>query len=225
MASTIEPVQLRYNDPYEQTIFEFNTVDGRSYLSRESNKILNVLGNDIVTNGFVMQDPTITLPSTIEVIIEPGWAIQDETLLNFTENNPLSINVASLVDTEVNGAHLGIFIRYSYIHTVEANKASLEIFHIAADGTVNDPLGRFGLTSCRILLGAINFTKDPSDGYTVINVSRYTLPTLLVQGKLYYIRGWDTGNIHFPDIFSSHVAEEFEAYRDYLLKRDYLFAP
>ena len=56
MASTIQPTQSRYNTPYDQTIFDFNTIDSKVYLARETNKILNIVGNDIVINGHKIND-------------------------------------------------------------------------------------------------------------------------------------------------------------------------
>ncbi len=217
MASTITPTQTRINDPYDQSIFEFNTVDSKVYLSRESNKLLNIVGNEIVIKGMNMSDPTIVSSSTVRTTISSGWAIQDETLLNFTNTVTVDLDCAALVDTTTDGAHLGVFVNFEYLHTIEANLASVDMFHILSSGVVTDPDGRFSSNSHRILLGAINFTKS---GSNVIAVSRYEPPTLLVSGVTKYVRGADPNNLNLPSLFE--IA--FREYREYLLKRDYLLA-
>ena len=216
MASTITPTQIRINDPYQQTVFQYNTTDSKVYISRESNKILNVIGNDLVLKGLYMSDPVIVPTSTVSVNISAGWAIQDETLLEITDSSTLDIDCAALVDTDTGGAHLGIFINYQYIETVEPNLVSIDLFHIQTDGTVTDPLGRF-TAACRILLGIINFTKI---GPTVVAVSRNDFSSLVINGSIYYVRGLGLDNVVLPNLFET----AFKEYREYLLKRDYLLS-
>lgn len=216
MAATVTPTQVRINDPYQEMIFQYNTADSKVYLSRESNKILNVIGNDLVLKGLDMSDPIIVPTSTVNVDISAGWAIEDETLVETTILATVDIDCAALTDTTIGGSHLGVFLNYKYLETVEPNLLSIDIFHIQADGTVTDPLGRFG-AGCRILLGAINFTKT---GAAVTAVSRYDSATLLVNGTLFYIRGLNPSTIVLPNLFE--IA--FREHREYLLKRDYLLA-
>ncbi len=216
MASTITPTQTRVNDPYQQTIFQYNTVDSKVYLSRESNKLLNVIGNDVVLSGMGLSALTIVGSSTIRTMVGVGWAIQDTTLLQFTNSNNVDIDVAALDDTPVGGCHLGVFLRYEYLQTIEASIASIDIFHIQADGTVTNPLARFNTNTCRILLGIIDFTKS---GATVISTYINTnLPTLNVSGVVMYQRGVNIDNINLANIFAITFRDD----REYLLKRDYL---
>jgi len=70
MASTITPIQIRYNTPYDQQLFDFNTVDSKVYSSRETNKILNLIGSDVVIKGMTMSDPVIIGASTVRVTLE-----------------------------------------------------------------------------------------------------------------------------------------------------------
>jgi len=217
MASTIQPTQTRYNTPYDQTLFDFDTIDSKVYLSRETNKILNIVGNDIVIKEMNMTDPVIIGASTVRTSIGIGSAIQDETLLKFSSVSIVDIDCASLDDTTVSGCHLGVFLNYQYLQTMETNTAKVEIYHIAADGTVTNPLGTYNIYNCRILLGVINFTKS---GANVTAVERYLSPTLLVSGSTMYIRGEDPSHINLPNLFE--IA--FREYREYLLKRDYLLA-
>ncbi|MCK9439430.1 MAG: hypothetical protein WC188_04645 [Candidatus Caldatribacteriota bacterium] len=215
MASTVTPTQVRINDPYQQTVFAFNTPDSKLYLSRESNKLLNVVGSDIIIKDLTVTDPTIVSPSTVRAIVSTGWAIQDETLLNIASFSTVDLDCSALVDTLVGGAHLGIFINYQYFQTVEENNLSIDMFHIQSDGTVTDPTGRFSLNSCRILLDIINFTKS---GSNVVAVSKNLSNTITISGTTYYRRNLNPTDLVLPNLYSLAFAE----YREYLLKQDYL---
>jgi hypothetical protein len=215
MAYTTTPTQLRYNDPYEQTIFEFS--DGKMYLPKNSNRLLNVIGNDIVIKGMEMSAPVIVGLDTIRIAIAAGWAIQDETLIQFTTSTTISIDCSSLIDTIVGEAHLAVFLNYENIHTAEANLAAIDLFHVESSGTINDPFGRFKTRSCRILLGIIDFIKS---GTTVTSCSTSKLSTLLVSGQTHYLRGLNSININIPNLFNIVFKNE----REYLLKRDFLMS-
>jgi hypothetical protein len=215
MASTITPTQARVNDPYQQTVFQYNTVDSKVYLSRESNKLLNVIGNDIVLAGMIMTAPTIVAPSTVRTTIPIGWAISDYTLIQFSSITTVDIDCSSLTDTDVDGSHLGVFLRYEYLDTIEPNTAAVDIFHIDSGGSVDNSSGRFSADSCRILLGVIDFTKS---GTSVVVASIYSQSTLLVEGITMTIRGNVSSNINLANIFSVAFNED----KEYLLKRDFL---
>ncbi|HQM07692.1 MAG TPA: hypothetical protein PLR97_07855, partial [Bacilli bacterium] len=158
MAYTTTPTQIRYNDPYDQTIFEFN--DGRMYLPKNANKLFNVIGSDVVIKGMEMSAPARIGLDTVRTSIAAGWAICDETLIQLSAVSIVDIDCSSLIDTTIGGAHLAVFLNYEHIHTAEANLAAVDLFHVEASGTVNDPFGRFKTRSCRILLGIIDFTKS-----------------------------------------------------------------
>ena len=215
MSYTTTPTQVRYNDPYKQTIFEFS--DGKMYISKDSNKLFNVLGTDIVINGMQMSSPTRVGLDTIRTVIAAGWAIQDETLIQLTAVSIVDIDCSSLIDTTTGGAHLAVFLNYEHIHTAEANLAAVDLFHVESTGVVNDPFGRFDSKSCRILLGIIDFTKS---GTTVTAYSTSTLQSLLVSGTTYYLRGLTSDNINIPNLFDIAFKDE----REYLLKKDYLLS-
>jgi len=216
MASTITPTQTRYNTPYDQIIFDYNTADSKLYLAQETNKILNIVGNDVVIKNMHMTDPTVIGASTVRASIGTGLAIQDETLLKFTSVSTVDIDCTALDDTPSSGCHLGIFLNYQSLKTLETNSAKIEIYHIASDGTITDPLGTFSNYTHRILLGVINFTKI-EDG-VVGSVSRYEYPTLLVSGNIMYIRGENPSQINLPNLLT--IA--FREYYDYFIRKDLL---
>ncbi len=220
MASTITPIQIRYNTPYDQQLFDFNTVDSKVYSSRETNKILNLIGSDVVIKGMTMSDPVIIGASTVRVTIGTGVVIQDQTLLKFSDISTVDIDCADLDDT-TSGCHLGVFLNYQYVNTIVVNQAKVEIYHIQADGVITDPFGTYNADACRILLGAINFTKS---GTNVTEVSKYDSPTLPVSGSAVYMRGENPANIKLSSLsnpFSGTVSKEDY---DYFIIRDYLFS-
>jgi len=215
MAATVTPTQVRVNDPYQQTVFQYNTVDSKLYLSRESNKLLNAIGNDIVIKGMVTTSPTIVGSSTVRTTVPVGFAICDYTLIEVASEETVDIDVASLTDTAVGGSHLGVFLNYQYLDTIEPNLAAIDIFHIDSTGAVDNTSGRFNANACRILLGIIDFTKT---GVTVTAASLYDGTTLLVEGTTMTLRGETSTNLNLPNLFKISFGE----YREYLLKMDYL---
>jgi hypothetical protein len=215
MAATITPTQTRINDPYQQQLFDYNTVDSKIYLSRETNKLLTAIGTDIVLRGFDCSDVTIDHPTTLYITMDSGIAIHDSTLIEITEEATVDLDCSGLTDTVTGGAHLGVFLKYQYIQSIEYNRASIEVFHIASDGTVTDTLSRFSSSTCRILLTIIDFTK-PSTSITSAAVS--SLTQLLVNGVLMTKKGWVADHFNLPEINSLLDSDEYE----YLLKRDFL---
>jgi hypothetical protein len=55
MASTIIPTQFRYNDPYQEEIFSYDTPESRLYKSRATNNLFKIIGNDIVVKGLYVE--------------------------------------------------------------------------------------------------------------------------------------------------------------------------
>ena len=215
MASTITPTQVRYNDPYQQTIFDFNTVDSKVYLSRESNKLLNVLGTNLVLKGCAASSPSIVIPSTVRTTINTGAVIQDETLIELLSTSTVDIDCSALVDTPTGGAHLVVFLGYTYLETAEANLASVDMFYVLFDGTVVDPLGRYTSAKYKVVLDVIDFSKV---GTNVVSATTNASPTINIGGTTMYKRGLDPANMTMSSLISDAASGDV----DYLMKRDYL---
>lgn len=218
MASSITPTQTRINDPYQNNIFSFNTVDSKVYLSRESNQVLNAIGNDIVLKGLTVASPTINLAqTTISTVVATGMAIQDSTILEYTASATVDINVSALDDTTHNGAKLAVFSNYEYLITGDQNLASIEIYHVNSAGVPTS--ASFDIDRCSILLGIIEFTKDAGTGLiTAATLSSAT--TLVILGNTLYVHGLDPANIILPNMFEATYRDT----REYLLKLDYLMS-
>lgn len=194
MASSITPTQVRYNDPYQNQIFSFNTVDSKVYLSSESNKVLKAIGNNFVLKGLTVGNPTIdpTL-KIISVVIQPGLAIQSNTVIEILEAVTVSMDVSGLTDTDHNGSHLAIFLNYEYLSSIESNQASIELYHVDSSGLSITP--EFNAARCLTLLGAINFTKDAISG-VLLSTTKNTSPTMSINGVVLYNRGFDPANVN-----------------------------
>ncbi len=215
------PGQTRFIDTFYPYIFKYRIVpnDNYFYLAKEPNCILNAIGSDVVINDLKIISITIVDLSIIEVEIEPGRAIADNTLINFIENIILNIDCSSLTDTHTDSSHLGIFINYNHLHTSASIPASIDIFHISSDGNASDLTGRFNLIRHRVLIGIVDFTKD-EDG-NIISATESSLTTLLVNGVQMSLRGLLDSSI--SDLFEYLSNAKLTKYRDYLLRRDYLF--
>ena len=113
MTSSITPTQYRYNDPYQNRIFEFNTVDSKVYLSGQSNKVLKAIGDNLVLKGLSLGTPTIDpTQAIIGVTITAGMAIQSSTLVEVLTSVTLDMDVSVLTDTTHYGSHLVAFVNY-----------------------------------------------------------------------------------------------------------------
>lgn len=199
MAEYFEPTQSRYNDPYQQLIFDYGTVDSRVYLSRATNMILKAMGNNVICNGFNLAVSGVGT-SIATVTVGTGYAIQDSTLIQSTQVATLTINVSTLSDTTTGGAHLGIFIDYEYLESVVSNPMNIRLYHISSDGMTITPAG-FDTARCLTLVGVVDFTKPVA---TITAISVNVGETLSVYGSTKYIGGFDiTNNINFAKIAAS----------------------
>ena len=212
MADQVTPTQERYIDPYMQRIFDFDTVDAKVYLSRATNMLLKSIGNNLVLDGFDIENPTITSNTIISVDVNPGLAIQDYVLCENLAGTgvipkvTLSMDVAGLTDTTVGLAHIGVFLDYQFLHTVNRNDFVLRMYHVPASGFGLTPAG-FSAPRSATLIGIICYTKDPVTGYVtyawvlpelVGGVPDYeNWPSLLAETVTFYLKGWKE---HYPHI-------------------------
>jgi len=95
MSRLTTPKQTRYNDPYEQQLFQFDIEDTRLYLTRISNFLLRSIAIDGVIKGLEIVNKTIT-DNIISFTLSPGLLIQDSTLIEVNEVSILDIDVSGL---------------------------------------------------------------------------------------------------------------------------------
>jgi len=201
MAEYVIPGQDRYIDPYQQRVFDFNTVDAKVYLSRITNMIMQTIGNDIVLKGFGISSISGVGTTTVSLNVASGFAIQDKTLINVTDaSSTLTLDMTSLEDTS-HGHHLAVFIDYQYLETVELNPAVLRLYHVASGGVTINPVG-FQEGRCLIMLGVLEVYKDIGTGLitSIVLVTGSTPPTLVVRGTTMFERGYKVANINIYDL-------------------------
>ena len=199
MAEYFTPTQERFNDPYQQRIFDYGTVDSRVYLSRATNMILKAIGNNVVLNGFTIGGLSGIGTSIISLTVSTGYAIQDSTLVQSEQIATLTIDVSTLVDTTTGGAHLGVFLDYEYLETVESNPAVIRLYHISSDGMTLTPAG-FDSARCLTLIGLIEFTKVAA---LVTAVSEITGGSLSINGTLFTVKGLTDSNINLLEMLKA----------------------
>ena len=121
--------QTKYVDPYQARVFQYNTAHSDVFLSRVVNSIYRVIGNDIVIDGFDIGDIQFAnVDDEVFVSIEPGLAIQDNTLVEIQERTQVSLTGVSSFDP--NGKIVA-YLRYSFLNTIEKNDAYLCLNYIS----------------------------------------------------------------------------------------------
>jgi hypothetical protein len=181
MSNSYTPNQNRYDDPYQQRIYDYNTTDSRLYLSRAANFLLKSIGNNIVLDKLNILAVTQVEDEgviTVSANISAGYVIQDSTLLELGEGT-LDLDVTSLGDTVHNSAHLVVLVDYKFIETIEPNVARVKLLWVSSTGSVL-PAIDYDPTRCLVLLGVISFDKsDPSYIYVEdpVTISPITIGT------------------------------------------------
>ena len=176
--------QTKINDPYTQQLFPFNSTDGNVYLSRQTNFLLQAVGNDVVVSGLEVQSITVTDQTTVEITVGPGLIIQDSTLITIPSSTTVTL------DTSVYDSCFGKLVLYTdfqYIESVGLNPLSIKLSYVANDGTfiapLNDP---WDWHRNRIYLEIYIF--DNSSGS--LSIKAQTHPNFFyIGGRRYYRRG------------------------------------
>lgn len=185
MERSVAPTnQIKFNDPYTQQLFPFNSTDGNVYLSRASNYLLNSVGNDVIISGFHLTNVTIVDSTTLELTLGPGLLIQDCTLVQIDSSTTLSLDLATFDSCF---GKIVLYTDFQYIESIEANPLSFKLSYVTNDGLltvpINDP---WVWTRNRIYLNLFSFliTKN------VASIKEITYPNFFyIGGKKYWRRG------------------------------------
>jgi len=164
------PTQNRYNDVYQQRLTNYGTAYRQKYLSRASNDILKMFGDNMVVSGLLVT-PT-WLGSIITLTLTSGVLIHDSTAVEITAPT-LTCDVVGKADTTSGGAYLGIFSGFQYIESPDVDSQtsmSLSVYHISAAGVPTAFSGSpaFSATKNKVLISKIKFTLS---GAAVIALS------------------------------------------------------
>jgi hypothetical protein len=212
MAQFYYPSQNRYNDPYQQRVATLGSAFREKYLSRASNDITKMFGDNILISGLDVT-PSF-LGSVITLQFTPGILIHDSTAIAITATSTLDCNVSALADTPVGNAHLGVFTDFQYFESgdpVTQTPLKLTVYHVNSTGTPTAFAGSpaFSANRNKLLIAIINFTKS---GANVAACSEAPVvlvadqaPYLTVSGVNYYLRGMTSSNINFYEIYNDLV--------------------
>jgi len=206
------PSQNRYNDPYQQRNSSPGTTYKQKYLSRASNDITKMIGDNLLLKGL---DVTPTFASsTINLAFTPGILIHDSTLIQITTTSTLTCDVAALGDTPVTGSHLGVFTDFQYVESPDVDlqtPLALSVYYVNSSGTPTAFSGSptFSATRNKLLIAALDFTKSGSNVIACSEMATVLTadqpPYLTVSGVNYYVRGPVSTNVNFWDIYSTLI--------------------
>ena len=212
MAQFAYPSQNRYNDPYQQRVTTPGSLFREKYISRASNDITKMFGDNIIISGLDVT-PSF-LGSVITLQFTPGILIHDSTAIAITTTSTLDCNVSALADTPVGNAHLGVFTDFQYYESgdpITQTPLKLSVYHINSAGVSTAFSGSpaFSATRNKILVAIIDFTKS---GVNVIACSEHPtvlvadqVPHLTVSGVNYYLKGMISTNINFYEIYNDLI--------------------
>lgn len=191
MATIQTPTQTRYLEPYKQKVFQFDSEYSNVFLSRYTNNILKVFGDDCILDGLDIEDLTNT-NTDISFTVTLGSGIQDLTFFEFS------------IDTTVTFANLNLFpdtnkvlvyLTYQYLETPIENPILLKT--AIYNPTTHVVVDSFVPTTDRILLGLI--------GYTIVggNINTVTLEqtdgSLNIDGVYYTVRKQNENTVQVLD--------------------------
>ena len=205
------PTQNRYNDSYQQRVTTYGSAYNKKYLSKASNDILKMFGDNVVIKGLAVT-PTF-LGSTINLIFTPGLVIHDSTVVQLTASSTLTCDVAAMTDSNA-GSHLAVFTDFQYLETPDADSQTalkLSVYHVNASGipSVFSGSPAFSAARNKVMVTSLDFIKSGSNviscSETPAVLSGDNPPYLLVSGTNYYMRGSVNSNINFWDIYQALV--------------------
>lgn len=181
--------QHRFIDPYEQRIYQYDTINSDVFLSRVVNSIFRIFGDDIVVHGFDVEDIQFThTEDDIIFRVSPGMLIQDQTLLEINDYTTTRLDGVSSLDQR---GKIVLYTRYQFLNTVEYNPVYMCVNFISRSG---NPLYSWDPNRDRTLLGIFEFTKDENDN--VISVFKSSLESIQIVDKTYYLLGFDDDRKH-----------------------------
>lgn len=192
--------QQHFIDPYQVRVFQYDTDQSDVFLSRVVNSLLKIFGNDIVIHGFELDNLNLSHDHKDLVVREsPGMLIQDNTLLDFPEEESVRFeNLASMDDS----GYVVVGIRYRFLHTINQNPAYLTINYVSNTG---NPFYSWNTDKDRVILAILKFEKDSQDNITQVYIANET--SLTIAGKEYYLHGFSPDRKHL-ERYLMHMVEK-----------------
>lgn len=197
--------QNRIIDPYQVRVFEENTINSHVFLSRVVNSLYTIFGNDIVIDGFDIDNTDISWTETDgSFVVNPGMCIHDTTLLKL--NSKTSVHYPRLSARNADKGRIVLFLRYQYLQTIEPN-----LFKIVANFIPTHenpiPVETFNEDTDRTLIGIFEFEKDGADRILSITKTdeKYIDIKLATGIKRYWLYGYDPDKMTMKKYISSII--------------------
>jgi len=153
MAFVTPTSQTSTLDPYQGTLFEFNNVDSRIYMSRAINSLLNVYGNDVVIEGFKVASFSFSA-NALQVTFTNGIAVADQTLIE-TPNNIIT-TAYDTTGLNLANASISFFVQFRYLQQFAGNQFSIKSIYIDNTGS-SLPSDVYDINTDRICLAVFDF--------------------------------------------------------------------
>ncbi len=184
MADIITPNQNRFLEPYKQKVYQYDTAESDLFLSRYTNTILKIFGDDCVLTGMELTDLTrINSNTGIEFTVNGGRVIQDLTYVNVEDDSTgIQIEDVNMYDDHVK---LIVYLRYCFLHTIYENPLQIRVSFY--DTSTNQVIDGWDPKRDRIILGLIGFAKDGTTN-EILSVGEESFSSLNVEGSDYEIR-------------------------------------
>lgn len=161
-----QPKQNIYIDTFETKVFDFDNVTSKVYLAQQINQLLKPYGNNIIIEGFKLDNVKYELISESHIIsfdITPGRCIIDNTYIEVVQPTNLVYDVTNLDDS----GFIIVNLEYNYLHTPFKNNSIFKInyFNSAAN---NNTIGIDGINNNsyffneipKIIINKITFNKE-----------------------------------------------------------------
>jgi hypothetical protein len=207
MSRIVSPSQTRYNDPYQQRIFQFSSQDSRVYLSRISNYILKSVGNNTIIKDITILDKNL-IDNVVTVQVSSGLLIQDSTLIELLDTSTLTLDVSGYDHCE---GKLILYTNYQYLESIESNNFRLKLSFITNDGLIISPIDDpWDENKNNLYIEIFNFNRNLNTIEEILHPDH-----TYINGKRYYRRGLD--GINF---LTSNNTQESASY--YNLAHNYL---
>jgi hypothetical protein len=203
------PPQKRFNDPFTQELYQFNTPHSNiSYLSNPINTLSEIIGNNIVTNKLNVNSASIS-NNLVTITISEGTCIVDNVFHKITSPTTLTLDVSGY---DASNGKLVVSAHYAFYQTTQDNPLKFKLSYVSNDGTVVLPVGwKNGVDN--LIVAA--FTYDNTTN-TITELDTGT--SITINGNSYLVKGYDgstTSNIRqfIGDITSySDLVVDFGTY-------------
>jgi hypothetical protein len=179
LAYQVTPSQKRFNDPFAQKLYQFNTPRSNIYLSNPVNVFSEIIGNNIVTNGLAVD--SISLNSgLVTVTITEGTCLIDNVFHKITSPTTLSLDVSGY---DLPNGKIIVTAHYLFYRTTQINPLKLRLSYITNQTGVVYPVP---LNIGNLVVVSVFTYDSENDVLNQLDVGE----SVIINGKEYLVRGY-----------------------------------